>query len=377
MLKTEHARWTIILLNFIVLSTFTLTVKTLGQEQDIHEDSFFNDIEMGTDKTKEMGKQTEIVVDFETKEQFKKEYLTRGTNKRELYDKYLPKLGSIWILNYLEDLHPRCHGQAHELGQTIYALSKDIGLALMECNTSCTSGCMHGILMEAFKESTLPELTNQMGNFCNNNEKMSKIHKPGNCAHGIGHALMVVTDYDIEKSIMACSSFSNPAMGYYCATGIFMEYLITGRKEDFSKRGLHFPCDKYTQYPAACYRYKIPYIHKEFKKNNEKLANECLELPKSLRLGCFHGLGKANTRAIFKNPKHLDEVCHYGTPDDQAVCIEGVIEKLAEYNEQKAISACNSLSGDRAKICLAAVKNKMYSLNKPTMELYLSGIKQK
>jgi len=376
MLITEHARWTIIVLIFILLSTFTLTAKSLGQEQDINEDSFFNDIEMGTDKTKEKGKQTEIVVDFETKEQFKKEYSIRGINKRELYDKYLPLLGSTWILNYLEDIHPRCHGQAHELGQALYAQNKVIGLAIMECKTRCTSGCMHGILMEAFKESSLSELTTQMVNFCND-EKMTKIHKSGNCAHGIGHAIMVITDHDIEKSIEACSSFLNPAMGYYCATGIFMEYLVTGRREDLGDRGLHFPCDKYTQYPAACYRYKVRFIFKEFNKNKEKLVNECLKLPKSLRLGCFHGFGKANTRAIYRNPKYLYEVCHYGTPDDQAVCIEGAIEKLADYNEQKAISACNTLSGDSAKICLAAVKNKMYSLNKPTMELYLSGIKQK
>lgn len=376
MLKTDHSRWVIIVLNFMLLSTFTLTVKTVGQEQDINEDSFLHDIEMGTKNTHENEKQPKITVDFETKEQFEEEYSTSGPNKRQLYDKYLPKLGAEWILSWLEDRFPSCHGQAHELGQAIYAHVNDLGLALMECKTGCTSACMHGILMEAFGKSSLTEITEMMDSFCKN-EEMAKFHKPGNCAHGIGHALMAVSGHDIEKSISACSSFPNPAMGYYCATGIFMEYLDTGRRDDYSERGLHFPCDKYTQYPAACYRYKIPYILKEFDGNIEKIANECLGLPKSLRLGCFHGLGNANIRAILKKPQRLYDICHYGTPDDQSICIEGVIEKLADFNEQKANAACRTLLGNRAEICWAAAKDKMYRLNKPTMKLYLDGSRTK
>jgi len=360
------------LLNFFLFITPTLSGSPPAITADKTEESVLDEIEMGTADRDEIKSRPEIKVDFETKEQFKKDYFTSGPDKRQLYDEYLPKLGADWILNWLEILYPACHAHSHELGMAIYARGKDIGLALNECKTKCTSGCMHGVLMEAFGTHSLHEITEKMGNFCKNKE-MTRFHKPGNCAHGIGHALMVVTHHDIEKSISGCSSFNNPAMGYYCATGVFMEYFHTWNEEDLNKHSLHFPCDTLTRYSAACYRYKAPKILKKLDGNINTLAEKCLELPRSLRLGCFHGLGTAKVLDIFNDPKLLTDVCHRGNSDDQAMCIEGAIEKLADFKSDKATAACEYLEGENRKLCLAAAHGKMYRLDKPTMGLYIDG----
>ena len=103
----------------------------------------------------------------------------------------------------------------------------------------------------------------------------------------------------------------------------------------------------------------------------ERLTKECLGLPDRQRRGCFHGLGKLYQWKVAKNPYLLGRVCHNGSQEDQIVCIEGAIEKLADFNYQKAIRACLSLIGKNLEVCAAAAKNKMYRLNKPSMAYYL------
>jgi hypothetical protein len=241
----------------LLLFSLSLVLESSGQDTDEKEDALLYEIEMGDMNTKEAQK-PKFEVDPVAKEQFKFEYFESGPDKRQLYERYLPKLGAEWILNWLEVLYLACHGQAHDLGQAIFAHEKDLGLALMKCRNKCTSGCMHGILMEALKGKTFSEITGQMISFCENKE-MKEIHKPGNCAHGIGHALVIITHNDIDESLAACSTFPDPALGYYCATGVFMEYLVTGNTERPENSSLHYPCDTYTRYPAACYRYRVPH----------------------------------------------------------------------------------------------------------------------
>ncbi len=110
------------------------------------------------------------------------------------------------------------------------------------------------------------------------------------------------------------------------------------------------------------------------KLNNDRqmLVEECLKLPDSQRLGCFHGLGNVYLKTVARKPALLSEICLAGRQEDQIMCIEGVIEKLADYDERLAMLACSSLKGENAKVCYEAAKEKMYRLNKPTMKLYRS-----
>ena len=50
-------------------------------------------------------------------------------------------------------------------------------------------------------------------------------YSPGDCAHGVGHALMWLADYDVQPALDACKLFVEPPLAYYCATGAYMEYV--------------------------------------------------------------------------------------------------------------------------------------------------------
>lgn len=299
---------------------------------------------------------------------FKAAYESAKETPRPVFEKYLPLVGAAALLDFLEDKYPVCHGQSHDLGKALFAASKDIGTALRECSTRCTSGCMHGVVGEAFGSSTPQAITSSMNSFCNEGE-MARLHKPGNCAHGLGHALMFVNNGDVNRSVDSCLGFTNESMQYYCVTGVFMEKMSAPAPPTSKASSIFQPCDEETLFPSACYRYKGVELLQRFGEPMQ-VAAECLRLDGSQRAGCFHGLGHAVTRLVFDQPKKLASICSKGTHDDQVMCVEGVIEKLAELHERRAIAACTFLSADLRPACDDSVKRKMYSLDKPTLSLY-------
>lgn len=307
-------------------------------------------------------------VDAAVLTKFKKEYRAAREAPRSVFEKYLPLLGSSALLNFLEETYPACHGQAHDLGKALFAAHKDLGAALRACGTRCTSGCMHGAVGEAFGSSTVAAITAKMNTFCEEGE-MARLHKPGNCAHALGHTLMLINGGNVGKSVDSCLGFANEAMQYYCATGVYMEKILTGPKPATPPPSRHYPCDEERLFPIACYRYKAVELLDRLG-TPAQLTWECLRLEDPQRRGCFHGLGHAVKDVVFEHPQQLASLCNYGAQNDKIVCIEGAIEKLAEYDEERAKIACSSLSDDLRPVCEHAVTDKMYSMTKSTFALY-------
>ena len=299
---------------------------------------------------------------------FTKEYKAPEADELAVFTKYLPTLGAGAMLDYLEQTEPLCHGEAHPLGSALYAQTKDLAASLMICGQRCTGACMHGVIREAFKGKTLEDVTSQLETFCQTGPMSN--YKPGNCAHALGHALMIVSERDVAKSLSACSAYPQPAMAYYCATGVYMEYFISPPAPPPDVLSEHYPCDTFALYPAACYRYRGPLMLEAYDDDSERFARECLRLSGSRRLGCFHGLGAGLLGRVADEPGSIAPGCSHGNADDQAVCIEGVIEKLADYQPALAAKACHALEGARLEVCRGALEGKMYRLDKPTLPLY-------
>lgn len=313
--------------------------------------------------------------DVESLLRFISAYRAGRASQREIFKKHLEPLGGEVILEYLEAIYPYCHSQAHPLGSAIYARTKDLGVALSICRRRCTAGCMHGAVREAFKDQTLGEIRGRLEEFCKGKE-MLELYKRGNCAHGLGHAIMTTAGYDLDEALKVCAAFPEKPMGYYCATGAYMEYFAEVQDEEARGRSLHFPCASERPYQAACYRYQARRMLKALSGDVEALAKECLALSGSWRLGCFHGLGVAVKFRVLRNPISLGKFCRHGSLDDQFLCIEGVIEKLADYNQDAALLACATLNETHTQVCFSAAKEKMYRLSKPTLPLY-TGLRPK
>lgn len=303
-----------------------------------------------------------------------------GKNNRQLVEISLPVIGANGALDGIESVWPKCHSEAHDLGKVIFARVRDVGMGLRVCADRCNSGCMHGVLMEAFTtigkasphHMDLAVLRPAIKDLCQSNPVMTASYSPGDCAHGVGHALMNLAGYEIPEALKACQENENRAMEYYCATGAYMEYVTERDQQDATTTSVLYPCDQYI-YPAACARYKMGYVlqrHYKASRPTQELRALCSSLTDAVRRGCFHGLGNAHMRLIVAGKIGIRPVCLGLGEVEELVCIDGAMERMAKYHPDIAVRVCDQLDGENKAACLAAVSRKMYDVNKD-LSLYL------
>jgi hypothetical protein len=296
-----------------------------------------------------------------------------GDARRKVLEAWIPRLGVPGLLDALEDGFPSCHDHAHELGKAAYATLRDMAGVLRVCQTRCVSGCMHGVLMEAFTErpGTLRE---RIATLCDG-DAFRQIHKKGDCIHGVGHGVAYVSDYDVSRALALCEAVGDRPYQYYCASGAYMQLFMTFQKQ-ISARTDHYPCDEAKRYAAACYRYKVFFMIARASARGEGLeavVAECLGLPVRVQPACFHGIGHASVGAVAQAPSRIREVCERGPAAAHWLCIQGVVEKLAELDEPAAQRVCAELRGKNAEVCREAARNKLYGIRKIGLEHYFVG----
>jgi hypothetical protein len=295
-------------------------------------------------------------------------------------------IGANGILDGIEDgieqLWPECHEQAHDLGRLVHRQVHDIATSLRVCADRCNSGCMHGVLRAAFGETPEadqrrpPEPSNlksMMHDVCYRHPEMIASDSLGDCAHGVGHALMFLMGYDVGRAIGVCNQFRESAMRYYCATGAYMEYVVERDPEDAKYRSLFYPCDTF-EYPAACGRYKVGYVagrHYGAARTPAALVNECEKLSGKFRRACFHGVGNAHM-SVIAGGKSVSPRCAYvlATKMSSSCVSRERSNAWRSTMRPEHDSVCDELLGSDRGTCFGAVKNGMYSMTKD-LSLYL------
>jgi hypothetical protein len=296
-----------------------------------------------------------------------------GEARRKVLEAWMPRLGVPGILDALETAFPSCHGHAHELGKAAYATTRDMPSVLRACQTRCVSGCMHGVLMEAFTERP-GALRERIAILCDG-DAFRQIHKKGDCVHGVGHGAAYVSDYDIPKALALCEAVGERAYQYYCASGAYMQLFMTYQKQ-IAARADQYPCDEAKRFAAACYRYKVFFMFARAADRGEgpeAVAKECLGLPVRVQPACFHGIGHASVGRVAQAPARIHEACELGPAAAQWLCIQGVVEKLAEQDEPAAQRVCAELRGKNAEVCQEATRNKLYGTRKTGLDYYFVG----
>lgn len=336
---------------------------------------------------------TELYVDPATVKDRYAEFVSRlastgpgSANKRPLYEHFVPIIGANGVLDGITQLWPTCHSEAHDLGKVIYASVKDIDTALRICRDGCYSGCMHGVMMEAYAgarnkndaeghvDVDVTMVRRMMNDMCNT-KTMKESYSPGDCAHATGHALMVLAEYDVGAAISWCDEFPEDHMRYYCATGAYMEYVTEKDAEDVAaKKPILYPCLDH-KYPGACARYKMVHVIPRLVRNKAdvaKMQESCKHLKDPYRLGCYHGVGNGFMSLVASKQLNLGDVCGRGDADEKKVCVEGVMERMAKFGHDRAAEVCSETpkaTGMR-ETCEASVERGMYDMQKD-LSLYL------
>ena len=295
----------------------------------------------------------------------------RGDDLRDLYTTWIDRIGANGIITTLKRVEPACHGRGHDLGKLLYERIGEIRRALATCEGVCNSACMHGVFRQAMSgvaedraghELEPQALAARVETACATNGEYSI----GDCIHGLGHAFMYMANYDVHKAMNYCDQLGAYAKSYYCATGAYMELANNPPANYLIGKSIYFPCDQ-SPYPAACFRYRFPVSLADFYNAGGslgQLARGCLALDRPFRLGCFHGVGNGHVQQLMRSPNSLTQICQAGDREDQTVCIEGAIERLARYAGEAAARACASLGDWRQSICEESRQRGLYAMDR-------------
>lgn len=296
---------------------------------------------------------------------------TSGDDLRSLYTARIDRIGANGIIATLKRVEPTCHGRGHDLGKVIYEKTGEIRRALATCDGVCNSGCMHGVFRQAMSgvtdtgtgQAVEPQaLAARAEKACATNGDYSI----GDCIHGLGHAFMHMANNDVPKAMDYCDHLGAYSKSYYCATGAYMELANNPPTGYLDGKSIYFPCDQ-SPYPAACFRYRFPVSLRNFYNaggNLEQLTRGCLAMERPFRLGCFHGVGNGHVQQLMRSPQSLTLICRAGNHEDQDVCIEGAIERMARYAGAAAARACKSLDDRRKAVCEVSRQRGLYAMDR-------------
>lgn len=294
----------------------------------------------------------------------------------KLFEAALPKVGANGIINVLAENFPDCHLQAHGLGRTLFKGLRDVNAAMRTCQHACTEGCMHGVVMGYFygdasdaDHAEMDDVTARMDAFCTSDAFQNDL-RPIECAHGVGHVLLFLADYDLEKALASCELFTEGGQRRYCATGAYMEYLSSGRTAVSSEDDLLFPC-RDAKYPSACLAYQVPLLLASAGQDvaaQARVAQLCASADSRIRSGCFFSYGMAFRGAVIRGEMAILDACDADVRADRESCMLGLVQSLVIYYPTEADDVCKSLYYLKAPwerlLCEEAVRAQRSELNR-------------
>ncbi len=261
-----------------------------------------------------------------------------------------------------------CHSMAHAVGRKAFRdAGGDIGKAIRSCTADCHSGCMHGVIEEAFRleksasprHATSEDLRAQIGSVC------ATQNLPGRtpqtlleCEHGIGHALLAALDYHIHDALPLCDLLPRSVDRSSCYGGIFMENVTAADPRDRDLRlddPLH-PCTMVADpYKKACFADQSRAML-FLGMSDTAVAERCASLAE-YGDACFRGFGRDVSLSVRAgNPMRTVTACQVLADGYFEPCIEGAVDALITHTGgggEWAWTLCAALadSGDQS-ICL-------------------------
>ena len=198
--------------------------------------------------------------------------LWHGPCFRDLADRILARMTPEESLRTLADLDDEqpvksvCHALVHYIGQDMYAESGDLQDTLARCSSviACGEGCLHGAV-EGYLTTAGSDFADiDLAALCVRSQAKNEMDYRA-CVHGIGHALMLVTDGDIPGSLAACDAI-DVAVRDQCLSGVFMENVFghqylgnPGAYVDL--REPRYPCTIVDEmYLARCYASQASFV---------------------------------------------------------------------------------------------------------------------
>lgn len=219
---------------------------------------------------------------------------------------------TVWsfLKSAYPDEPPSKHDLSHKLGEIAI---KELGLdGFGRCDTFLNFGCFHGAALAAIRfHGEQPLLGEGLWEACRRSSPF-----PGNCLHGLGHAIMVIKQYNLLKAYEECERFLNSDESFWCQDGVTMENItrsmIDSESEPYgSDEDPYYPCNSIPQkYEAVCVRNHIGFLQRNFGFNLEEMVAFCLSFKEEqTRQECISMIGSQDAEVLYDDPEAVIEHC--------------------------------------------------------------------
>ncbi len=301
--------------------------------------------------------------------------LTNGTEKLDCIEKSYADLtyaqGAKVALATLHDdfaqhetVKRTCHQFAHAIGRAATKNNSSLPELFAMGDPFCWSGYYHGAiegLLRGTKITSMDEV--RVSTFCD------AVKPPAypyfdyfNCVHGVGHALMYISNNNLPESILRCAYFADQSDDANCAAGAFMENILAsenGHRTDYIIAGEpFFPCSKLGRgaIQEMCYDTQATQVVREHGITTAAFATCNMILDAHSRDFCFHGLGREISPQLHYDIEATYRACQL-LADGTAQCVVGAAKNFVAYyhGTDEAKELCAKAPAPTAEECKIAV----------------------
>lgn len=247
------------------------------------------------------------------------------------------------LIQRLENEDPEirrdCHPVVHAIGRETYRIKGNIHDSFAACDQTCHSGCYHGsverflrgekLYAEVGRHPSTAELKQKAALAC---DPKLPVRLRFQCLHGLGHALMFFSRYQLLPSLQACDALPEDWSRSSCYGGVFMENVFNATPEsrDLSPIDYHYPCNKLAhQYRSECYVMQTSRMT-ELGLATERIFEEC-DRAGEYRRQCMLSVGRDLSNDVrLGNSREIAQKCQRVSGDSRLACMQGVVYALID-----------------------------------------------
>jgi hypothetical protein len=253
------------------------------------------------------------------------------------------------------ELRRDCHPVVHAIGRETFRLKGNIHDSFSACDQTCHSGCYHGsverfirgddIYAQTGKHPSQAELKQKANSACDPDTLLRIRYQ---CLHGLGHALLFFSSYDLDRALDACDALADDWNRNSCYGGVFMENVVnaTNERKNFSATDYHYPCN----HVAAKYRHECYVMQSsrmvEMGLSLPGLFDEC-DKAGEYRVACALSVGRdLSNEARVGQTQTAARQCEQGQGDSRVACVRGAVYALIDstWDGRYAMPFCAALN---------------------------------
>lgn len=246
----------------------------------------------------------------------------------------------------------QCHQLTHIIGREEAKKHSTISKTYKYGDSFCWSGFYHGAVEQFAKEYGPKRLFSDINSMCADvrvETRYSFYHY--NCAHGIGHGVMTVSDNELFASLKSCDRVTDQWERASCYGGVFMENIMsdpasnTGHTTKYLKpEEPMYPCTAVDNiYKSSCYTMQSSYALKQINYDFSKMFDLCSDVGANFELACYLSIGRdASGNSVSSTPKTIASCSEGHTVIQRTQCAVGAVKDFISYyhDDTKAKELC-------------------------------------